>query len=106
MGAWGPGLYADDVPCEIREEFKRYLEKGLSHAGAAKQILRGYGSSLRSAARSPRSSPSASSSTRSTASATNTSCSYAGRVPSSLFTLGWMNQTPMGKNQNRKNAPL
>ena len=39
MGAWGTALYSDDTTCDVRDEFKEHLEKGLSHSAAEKAIL-------------------------------------------------------------------
>lgn len=39
MGTWGPSLYSDDTTCEVRDEFKAFLEEGMSHEAAAQKII-------------------------------------------------------------------
>lgn len=39
MGAWGTGLFSDDVACDVRAQFRDQLEEGVSVAAATKRIL-------------------------------------------------------------------
>lgn len=40
MGTWGSGLYSDDTTVEVKEEFKNYLESGLTHSQARLEVLK------------------------------------------------------------------
>ncbi|HSI38532.1 MAG TPA: hypothetical protein VK946_05625 [Methylotenera sp.] len=42
MGAWGTALYSDDTTCDVRDEFKDHLEKGLSHSAAERATLESF----------------------------------------------------------------
>lgn len=47
MGAWDAGLYSDDTTCDVRDSFVTHLKQGRSGEEAAKEILDGYGESLK-----------------------------------------------------------
>jgi hypothetical protein len=42
MGAWGTGIFDDDITCDVRDEFIELLEEGLSVKEATKIILNEY----------------------------------------------------------------
>ena len=39
MGAWGIGLYQDDVAEDVREDYKSYLREGLNNEQAYEKIF-------------------------------------------------------------------
>ena len=39
MGVLGPGLFSDDTACDVRGEYRRLLEDGVSDAEAKTQVL-------------------------------------------------------------------
>ena len=39
MGAWGPGLYSDDVTCDVKEEYIGYLKKGMTSEEAMNKVI-------------------------------------------------------------------
>ena len=39
MGAWGPGLYSDDVTCDVKDEYLKYLKEGKTNEEATREIL-------------------------------------------------------------------
>lgn len=39
MGAWGPGLYSDDVTCDVKDEYIKYLREGKTNEEATEDIL-------------------------------------------------------------------
>ena len=47
MGAWGPGLWSDDVACDVRDAYREAVEDGRSDEDATRQA------SLRSHRRRP-----------------------------------------------------
>src|SRR5215831_8788880 len=42
MGAWGPGLFSDDIVCDVRDEYRASIEDGLDDDAATRQILVSY----------------------------------------------------------------
>jgi hypothetical protein len=42
MGAWGPGLFSDDLACDVRGEFRDLIGEGLTTEQATQQILASY----------------------------------------------------------------
>jgi hypothetical protein len=42
MGAWGTGIFDDDITCDVRDEFFEYLDEGLTVKEATKEILENY----------------------------------------------------------------
>ncbi len=42
MGAWGTGIYSNDLAADIREDFRDYIAAGYSPAEATKQLLLEY----------------------------------------------------------------
>lgn len=40
MGAWGPGLYQDDVTCDIKEEYRNWLKLTQSNKIATREVLK------------------------------------------------------------------
>ncbi|HQR43613.1 MAG TPA: hypothetical protein PLX97_13045, partial [Gemmatales bacterium] len=42
MGAWGAGLFQEDIACDIREAYREALEQGLSGSQATRQVLRDF----------------------------------------------------------------
>jgi hypothetical protein len=47
MGAWGTGIFQDDIACDIRNEYEDHLGSGLSAQAAKARILESYASSFR-----------------------------------------------------------
>src|SRR3990172_5253641 len=43
MGAWGPGLFSDDLACDVRGEYREVLEDGVQDNEATRRILERYG---------------------------------------------------------------
>ena len=39
MGAWGVGLYQDDVTCDVRSDYVNRLKVGLSNIDATKDLI-------------------------------------------------------------------
>ena len=39
MGAWGVGLYRDDVTCDVRSDYVNRLKVGLSNIVATKDLI-------------------------------------------------------------------
>lgn len=39
MGAWGSGLYSDDVTCDVKDEYIKYLREGKANEEATEDIL-------------------------------------------------------------------
>jgi Fe-S-cluster formation regulator IscX/YfhJ len=42
MGAWGTGLWEDDLACDIQDEWNELLDEGMSPRKAAKIILKSW----------------------------------------------------------------
>jgi len=42
MGAWGTGLWEDDLACDIQDEWNDLLDEGMSPRKAAKTILKSW----------------------------------------------------------------
>lgn len=42
MGAWGYGIFDDDTSLDIRDNFEKYIENGLSIIEATEKILEEY----------------------------------------------------------------
>lgn len=42
MGAWGDGIFSDDLACDIRGEYRELLEDGVSDEEAARRIIEEY----------------------------------------------------------------
>jgi len=42
VGAWGPGLFSDDIACDVRGEFRDLIGDGLTTEEATNQVLRSY----------------------------------------------------------------
>lgn len=40
MGTWGPGLYQDDVTCDIKEEYRNWLKLTQSNEIATREVLK------------------------------------------------------------------
>ena len=43
MGAWGTGLFSDDVACDIRDHFRQLLEDGVEDRAATRLTLEKFG---------------------------------------------------------------
>jgi hypothetical protein len=43
MGTWGAGLYQDDTACDIRDEYRSYIARGIDEPEATTRIFRKYG---------------------------------------------------------------
>ena len=39
MGTWGPGLYQDDITCDIKEEYRNWLRLTQSNKIATHEVL-------------------------------------------------------------------
>ncbi|GAA0902085.1 hypothetical protein [Virgisporangium aurantiacum] len=39
MGTWGPGLFSDDLACDVRGDYRRLIEDGVDDAEATSRIL-------------------------------------------------------------------
>lgn len=46
MGAWGAGVFSDDLACDIRDQFRELIGDGKSTEAATKQILVDYDDTL------------------------------------------------------------
>ncbi|MFI5490510.1 hypothetical protein [Micromonospora echinaurantiaca] len=46
MGAWGPGLFSDDVACDVRDEYRELLEDGVNDDEATRRMLDSYAAAL------------------------------------------------------------
>ena len=46
MGAWGPGLFADDEAVDVRDDYRCYLADAQSDEGATDAIAKSYGASF------------------------------------------------------------
>lgn len=42
MGAWGTGIFDNDTTCDVRDDFIKYLEEGISAEEATQIILEEY----------------------------------------------------------------
>ncbi len=42
MGAWGPGLFSDDIACDVRDEFRDLVGQGVSVEDATERVLQPY----------------------------------------------------------------
>ncbi len=42
MGAWGPGIFSDDLACDVRDEFRDLIGDGLTSEEAAERIFSAY----------------------------------------------------------------
>ncbi|MBB3113226.1 hypothetical protein FHS18_005329 [Paenibacillus phyllosphaerae] len=42
MGAWGPGIFDNDMTCDVRDEFNALLAQGLSVIEATSGVLESY----------------------------------------------------------------
>lgn len=42
IGAWGPGLFSDDLACDVRGEFRDLIGEGLTVEEATRRILASY----------------------------------------------------------------
>jgi len=42
VGAWGPGIFSDDLACDIRAAYRELLEDGVSDAEASNRIINEY----------------------------------------------------------------
>jgi len=42
VGAWGVGLFSDDVACDIRDHYRELVEDGIEDAAATQQVLDKY----------------------------------------------------------------
>jgi hypothetical protein len=45
MGAWGPGLFSDDLACDVRDGYREWLEDGASDEAALQHIVDAYADS-------------------------------------------------------------
>ncbi len=43
MGAWGTKLYQDDITCDVKDEYIKWLKTGLSNDEITKSLIRLYG---------------------------------------------------------------
>jgi len=46
MGAWGPGIFADDEALDVRDDYRWYLADAQSDEGATDAIAKSYGASF------------------------------------------------------------
>lgn len=46
MGAWGTAVFSDDVACDVRDDYREYLGKGLSDGEATAKVLKAYAEQL------------------------------------------------------------
>jgi hypothetical protein len=46
MGAWGPGLFSDDVACDVRDQYRELLEDQVPDDEAEHQVLDAWSASL------------------------------------------------------------
>jgi hypothetical protein len=46
MGTWGPGLFADDVACDIRDHYRELLEDGVEDHAATLRTIDAFGAYL------------------------------------------------------------
>lgn len=46
MGAWGTGLYSDDIACEVRDDYKDILGNGIFEPEATKHLIKQWRSEL------------------------------------------------------------
>ncbi len=42
MGAWGPGLFSDDLACDVRSDYREMIEDGVPDDEATRRILEQY----------------------------------------------------------------
>jgi hypothetical protein len=42
VGAWGPGIFSDDLACDIRGDYRELLEDGVPDDEAARRIIESY----------------------------------------------------------------
>jgi hypothetical protein len=42
VGAWGPGLFSDDLACDVRADYRQLIEDGVADDEASSQILARY----------------------------------------------------------------
>src|SRR6266508_2967872 len=43
VGAWGPGLFSDDLACDVRGDYREMFEDGVSDDEATRRIVQVYG---------------------------------------------------------------
>lgn len=53
MGAWGTGLYSDDIACDVRDDYKDILGDGITEPEATELIIERWKDSLSDADISP-----------------------------------------------------
>src|SRR5215469_93571 len=46
VSAWGPGLFADDTACDVRDEYRALIEDGTGDDSAMRRILDAYADAL------------------------------------------------------------
>src|SRR5947209_8139499 len=46
MGAWGPGLFSDDLAMDVRSEFRELIEDGVGDAEATRRIIEAHAGSI------------------------------------------------------------
>jgi hypothetical protein len=46
MGAWGTGIFSDDLACDIRSDFREHIGDGLTASEARQRLLHDYRSSV------------------------------------------------------------
>ena len=39
MGAWGPGIFSDDLACDVRTDYRELLEDGVDDAEATRRVI-------------------------------------------------------------------
>jgi hypothetical protein len=46
MGAWGPGLFSDDLACDVRSDYRELIEDGVADEAATAEMLVRYADTL------------------------------------------------------------
>ncbi|GAA1748446.1 hypothetical protein [Nonomuraea bangladeshensis] len=46
MGAWGPGLFSDDLACDVRDEYRELIEDGATDEEARRRVVESYSEAL------------------------------------------------------------
>lgn len=46
MGGWGPGLFSDDLACDVRDAYREMIEDGLDDAEATRRVVAEFGESV------------------------------------------------------------
>ncbi|MEZ7126150.1 hypothetical protein ACBR40_12510 [Nonomuraea sp. AD125B] len=46
MGAWGPGLFSDDLACDVRDEYRELIEDGATDEEARRRVVESYAEAL------------------------------------------------------------